>query len=501
MAKKTPVTVEDYLNKVRDERKDRMKGFLKSKVKPPKVVYEVSEAKKRGKDFKAVGNREFIMLEENSLRLLKAEIRIKFKFTGPMTVKKTLKGPNITTDAELQLCKKLIYVYHHAEQSNPLTPSTILRSVSIADHSQSIPPTRSAMPWHTRSVLPPRSTSTPRSAFPTTSVLPPRSTSAPRSVFPTTSVLPPRSTSAPRSVFPTKSVLPPRSTSTTRSLLPDLASSPMTRPIKPEEVIKIGVDKHELEQNVLLLSQFKISEPSAWQRIGFINITQIVFEKQFEAEGTFKKVYKFEAKSAVLNGSYVLKFFKDDESVINCIENVCQSGVTEMTLKAVKVGALTKHWVQRFNQSIPAACKMPFTLSTIDTYLVQAITDPIPIIKIDDKTLSYSPGMIEKYMPGVLVKTINNNGQIINPDSEESKFTECFSHFIYNQETASKAIPLDIQFFRQGKVLQLTDVEIATHGKSQTWEFRSSLLEIWVPLQLTTSSNNMYEINTAYPLD
>ncbi len=457
MAKRSPVTVEDYLNKVRDERKDRMKGFLKSRAKPPKFVYEVSEAKKAKKDFKAVGVREFIMLEENLLYNLKVEIRIKFKFTGPITVKKTLKGPNVTTDAELQLCKRLIYVYHQAEQSNPLTPSTILRSVSSADHSQSVPPTRSVMPC-TRSILPLRSTSTSRSVFPTTSVLPPRSTSDPRSVFPTTSVL------------------PPRSTSTTRSRLPDLASSPITRPIKPEEVIKIGVDKHELEQNVLLLSQFKISEPSAWQRIGFINITQMDFEKQFEAEGTFKKVYKFEAKSAVLNGSYVLKFFKDDENIINCIENVCQSGITEMTLKAVKVGALTKHWVQRFNQSIPAAGKMPFTLSTIDTYLVQAINDPIPIIKIEDKTLSYSPGMIEKFMPGVLVKTVNNNGHIINPDSEESKFTECFSHFIYNQETASKAIPLDIQFFRQGKILQLTDVEIATHGKSQTWEFTAGNL-------------------------
>ena len=61
-----------------------------------KLNFLVSEAKKRGKDFKAVGNREFIMLEENSLRHLKAEIRIKFKFTGPMTVKKTLKGPNVT---------------------------------------------------------------------------------------------------------------------------------------------------------------------------------------------------------------------------------------------------------------------------------------------------------------------------------------------------------------------------------------------------------------------
>ena len=105
--------------------------------------------------------------------------------------------------------------------------------------------------------------------------------------------------------------------------------------VKPEDVIKIGVEKDSLEQNVLLLRRLKIdSDESTWQIIGFLNVSEMEFNKSYRAEGSFKQVYCFKANGETLKGSYALKFYKDDsQSVMTCIENTCESGVSEKAVK------------------------------------------------------------------------------------------------------------------------------------------------------------------------
>ena len=393
------------------------------------VIFEVTEARSRGNIWTSHGKRHFVIVKERTIECLRVGIRETFQFNDNtnLTILKTLKGPIVSTDLLLSVCKNLIYVY-----SESISFPVSFPVVDIDETSE--PATR------------------PCSTF---------TSGTKRSIVPTLSTVTKK-----RSILPTLASTAAMKLQVFQNQLDPVAESKL-KAITPSQVLRIGVEGHTANQDDILLSQFgDLGTKPTWKRLGFVATGAIKFDEGFREVGTFKVVHAFEIETPILTGKFVLKHLKAAENIRNCIENVCKSNYDQMTQRTVKIAALCNHWVGRFNQSFPPDTVLQLTLGAIECCLGQSFQTPTPEFA---KGITF-PIIIERFFGGKITKTINNDGEIIYPGTPESDLTEAFVHFVW-LDSGKTAMPLDVQFFREKNNLFITDTEVATYGNSTSWEF------------------------------
>jgi len=179
-------------------------------------------------------------------------------------------------------------------------------------------------------------------------------------------------------------------------------------------------------------------------------IKEFTINDDYFAQGGFRLVYK--AKSIHDGKEYVVKRFKPEtlksmNEINHHIDKV--ETIESMARKAIQTHMLAKNFALQMASVVEETCKSEFG----------------DVFKYEDAFFGIIQGqnefvMVEKFIPGVFKKYINNNGESIEGGHEELiEKAECLSHFSY-QKSKGKLLLVDIQ----GSDFDLYDPEFATAG-------------------------------------
>ena len=190
----------------------------------------------------------------------------------------------------------------------------------------------------------------------------------------------------------------------------------------------------------LVLEEFIIGE-QVWLKKNPITFT--ISNNKF-SEGCFREAFHAKTNDKTLSSkNWVIKKYKPESS--ETFTNILDSSDEMHARKQVQMHAVARNLQQKFSK------KVGYDFGEKLTYE-----------KVYFSTLKTVPVTIEKYVEGQCVKYVNNNGKVIQRDSEELKKivkkAESFCHYTY-EVSNQEMIVLDIQ----GSGHNLYDPEIATN--------------------------------------
>lgn len=166
-------------------------------------------------------------------------------------------------------------------------------------------------------------------------------------------------------------------------------------------------------------------------------------DEQKFASGAFRDAFRAKCVDPPeMRGEWVLKRYQ--ETSVTTIKDTLGMSVEGHTRKQVQMHAVARNITQQFASKAQAEFKETFTYG-----------------KVFYSLLDGQPITLEEYVPGNFAKYVNNDGQCLEPHSEEYNVVfqkaECLVHFSYVY-SKKKMMLLDIQ----GSMFNLYDPEIAT---------------------------------------